>query len=82
MILGKNQKAAIKKLEAAFLSCLRARLVFCGVDDNLLCTSDTVEFRDNAKASSACETILKLDNNGGEVKFIKTYRAYLDSGGS
>jgi hypothetical protein len=82
MPLTKVQTDAIKKLEAGFLACKRAGLVFCGIDDNLICTSGGDAFSDESNASSPCEAMIQRVNGGVPTKTVKTYGVYLDSGGA
>jgi hypothetical protein len=76
-----NQIAAIKKLEAAFLSCKRAGLTMCGIDDSLFVTVDGDEFEDEVRAMSGPEAMLNRANSGHQdTNTIKTYGVYRDSG--
>lgn len=78
-----NQQAAIKKLEAALLSCKRAGLVLAGIDDNLFVTVDDAEFKASIKLSSACEVMLERHNTGHQkTESVKHYGCYRDSGGA
>lgn len=78
-----NQVAAIKKLEAALLSCKRAGLALVGMDDNLFASVDDAEFKETTQLSSACEVILGRHNSGHPTtESIKHYGCYRDSGGA
>jgi len=81
--MKKNQLAAIKKLEAALLSCKRAGLVLCGIDSNLHVTVDDDALQDEIRSRSSCEAILERANTGHEdTDTVKSYGIYLDSGGA
>lgn len=77
-----NQLAAIKKLQAALLSCKRANLAMCGVEDSLFIVALDDEFEEESRDRSACEVMLHRHNTGGDVEAVKHYGVYLDSGGS
>lgn len=78
-----NQEAAIKKLEAALLSCKRAGLVLVGIDSNLHVTVDDEALQDEIRCRSSCEAILERANTGHEdTDTVKSYGIYLDSGGA
>lgn len=83
-----NQLAAIKKLEAALLSCKRAGLVLVGIDDSLLATVDDDWLENASRRSSACEAVLERHNteylNRGPslIHSVKDYGCYRDSGGA
>lgn len=76
-----NQIAAFKKLEAAFLSCKRAGLVMCGIDDSIYVTVDDDDFDDQVRERSSPEAMLNRSNSGHEdTETIRTYGVYRDSG--
>lgn len=81
--MKKNQLAALKKLEAALLSCKRASLVLAGVDNNLHATVNDEAFRIASVTRSRCEAILERGNSGSELHhYVKHYGCYSDSGGA
>lgn len=81
--MKKNQMEAIKKLEAALLSIKRAGLVLVGIDSNLHVTVADDALQDEIRARSSCEAILERANTGHEdTDTVKSYGAYLDSGGA
>ncbi|MBB4867438.1 hypothetical protein HNP46_006351 [Pseudomonas nitritireducens] len=76
-----NQKAAIKKLEAALLSCKRAGLVIVGIDDGLVATMGDESYFDEAQSTSSVEAMLdRMHGREAETHAIKSYGIYLDSG--
>lgn len=75
--MNSKQDAALKKLEAAFLECKKAGLVFAGVDSDLLATAKSTEFKLLRKATSTCEAMLD-----GENYRVRTHGTYMDSGGA
>lgn len=81
--MKKNQLAALKKLEAALLSCKRAGLVLVGIDSNLHVTVADDALQDEIRRRSSCEAILERANTGHEdTDTVKSYGIYLDSGGA
>lgn len=81
--LKPNQLAALKKLEAALLSCKRAGLVLAGIDDNLLATVEDDEFIEAAQRDSTCEVMLSRNNTNHPLTYtVKHYHCYRDSGGA
>lgn len=78
-----NQFAAIKKLEAALLSCKRAGLTICGIDDNLFITVNDEAFANASLSQSGCEAMLQRANSGDtNTETVKHYGVYSDSGGA
>lgn len=81
--LKPNQIAALKKLEAALLSCKRAGLVLAGSDDHLLATVEDNEFIEATLRASTCEAMRARDNAGHPLcHAVKHYGCYRDSGGA
>lgn len=81
--LKPNQLAALKKLEAALLSCKRAGLVLAGIDDGLHATVEDAEFIEAAQRDSTCEAMLARNNAGHPLHHsVKHYGCYRDSGGA
>lgn len=75
--MNAKQLAALQKLEAAFLECKKAGLVFAGIDQSLEATVRSPEFNRLRDASSSCEAVLRSD-----CRRVETHGAYLDSGGA
>ena len=73
--MNPKQKAALKKLEAAFLECKKAGLVFVGIDQAIEATVRSPEFNHLRESSSSCEAVLRSD-----YRRVETHGAYLDSG--
>lgn len=75
--MNSKQGAALKKLEAAFLECKKAGLVFAGIDQALEAAVKSPEFNRLRDSSSSCEAVLRSDH-----RRVETHGAYLDSGGA
>lgn len=81
--LKPNQLAALKKLEAALLSCKRAGLVLAGIDDGLHATVNDGEFIEESRRYSSCEAMLHRNNLDHPLSYnVKHHGCYLDSGGA
>lgn len=76
MPLKPNQIKAIKKLEAAFLACKRANLVFAGECDNLLFAPISCDLQRRIDMSDSVHAVMSCPDGG----LVKTYRTYLDGG--
>ena len=81
--MKKNQIEAIKQLEAALLRVKRAGLVLVGIDDGLIASVYDDELKSEILRRSSCEAILSRANSYHEgTDSVKSYGAYLDSGGA
>jgi len=72
------QKLALKALEKAFAKCRTARLVFHGMDGDLL-VYDADELEAIVEVGSVCDEQYKKNGNQGEK--VDTHKTYYDSGG-
>lgn len=75
--MNPKQKAALNKLESAFLECKKAGLVFAGIDNDLEAVVSSPEFKKLRNSSSYCEAVLESDSYR-----VQTHGTYLDSGGA
>lgn len=75
--MNKKQEAALEVLEAAFLECKKAGLVFVGIDRDIEAVQNNAEFKALKKSTSSCEAALVV-----ETHRVCSHGTYLDSGGA
>lgn len=75
--MTREQKVALRNLEIAFRECGKVGLAFVGMESNILAYQ-----RDELLAGSkAKDDFLEHQRKLGQGTTIKTYDAYIDSGG-
>lgn len=74
--MNPNQKLALKKLEAAFLSCKRAGIVFVGCENGIIAAPLSDELKAARDAFDSIHAIL----DDASCYSVKTYDCYWDSG--